>query len=698
MEIMEKCQNNCCNPPALIPNIENPNLPNNNCSPMWSVNLNYITQEDLFNFYGFIPDSDMIQNPSKTNFVTMAIAYSSERINSLSGNKIEGISFNNLNLTQKNLVQRATSKLTIYYLRDGMEFIRASVSYSGNGISVSSSPPNEPDYVLQDVYNLLQQANLYKIRQGYSINYCNNCKLNCNNTCNFNNTNILNSCDSGEQFVRWQNAIMRFLSTKGIISSDKSVNIKDITDTEAKIDLSVKSGSSITVDTNSFELVPPDNKLTLLDNKVSTRFNEVITYPNLTTPSKTIIGGINDNKSVINTAQGRIDDLALTKQNINDDTLTTINKTIPGAINEINNFNNDIVTHVTNNTTDINKLMIQNFDIQFLTINITSTSNDMVLYGKITINNNDIDKDVWSFTSNLMSIANPNFSDFGTNFKCYPINGTPNSVAKNITGTWTNGGLSVKFFSGYQIEVVDKNTYNIIFYGNGVAFTTLSLDISSLNLPSPPPPPTPLVNYKNLLNNDNTLKIKDNTLVNKPLTSDDSLVIVENDNDVDIRVNSGNLANKINQINNYPKLLTDNKKIVSAINELYNDVNLLKFQNFDISFQTIIISKEEVSIKLIGKITIEKDVSKKVWSISSNAVSKLNPMLYDFSRFVLLPIDGTIRNNRINIKGVWSGNNFPIRSYNGIEIDDSIKNMYKIAFYDDISTNQAILTLDTTLL
>lgn len=201
MENQKNCKN-CCNPKALKPNEDNSNVPNNDCAPTWDLNLNYITADDLLTFYGFKPDQDMIQPDNKTNFVTMAIAYASERINTLTGNKIEGVGFDNLNITQQALVKRATAKLTIYYLNDGMEFIRANVSYSGNGIAVSSSPPSEPDYVLEDVYNLLQQSNLYKVRQGYSISYCNRCKSNCNGICNFNDTNIITSCDSGEQFVR----------------------------------------------------------------------------------------------------------------------------------------------------------------------------------------------------------------------------------------------------------------------------------------------------------------------------------------------------------------------------------------------------------------------------------------------------------------------------------------------------------------
>lgn len=236
MENLKKCNNDCCNPPALKPNDLNTDTPSNDCAPTWIPNFAYITQADLYNLYGFFPDADLNpQDTNKTNQVTMAIAYASERINTLTGNKIEGVGFNNLNLTQQNLVQRATAKLTIYYLRDGMEFIRASVSYSGNGVAVSSSPPSDPDYVPDDVYNLLQQANLYKVRQGHSINYCQRCNQNCNNTCT--NNQIWRN-DPGEQFVRWQNANMAFLRAPYVTSNGGTISITNTsTPTNAGINI-----------------------------------------------------------------------------------------------------------------------------------------------------------------------------------------------------------------------------------------------------------------------------------------------------------------------------------------------------------------------------------------------------------------------------------------------------------------------------
>ncbi len=132
----------------------------------WNVNLNYITKDDLKTIYGFIPDADQTTTDNtKTDFTIMAIAISSERINTITGNLIEQTGFNNLNDTQKQLVKRATARMTIYYLTDGMAFIRSSVSISGNGLSSSISPPSEPDYVLMEVYNLLQQANLHTPRK-----------------------------------------------------------------------------------------------------------------------------------------------------------------------------------------------------------------------------------------------------------------------------------------------------------------------------------------------------------------------------------------------------------------------------------------------------------------------------------------------------------------------------------------------------
>ncbi|WP_338977565.1 hypothetical protein [Spiroplasma endosymbiont of Panzeria rudis] len=198
----------------------------------WNVNLNYITKDDLKTIYGFIPDADQTTNDNnKTDFTIMAIAISSERINTITGNQIEVIGFKNLNETQQQLVKRATARMTIYYLTDGMAFIRSSVSISGNGLSSSISPPSEPDYVLMEVYNLLQQANLHTPRKAI------NNPISCN-TDNFNTPNIFDESD--RRIITWDSGNKTFLRKEGLIAGT-GIKIEDVSDTIPKLKIHVDS-------------------------------------------------------------------------------------------------------------------------------------------------------------------------------------------------------------------------------------------------------------------------------------------------------------------------------------------------------------------------------------------------------------------------------------------------------------------------
>ncbi len=198
----------------------------------WNVNLNYITKDDLKTIYGFIPDADQTtSDENKTNLTVMAIAISSERINTITGNQIEVIGFKNLNETQQQLVKRATARMTIYYLTDGMAFIRSSVSISGNGLSSSISPPSEPDYVLMEVYNLLQQANLHTSRKAI------NNPISCN-TDNFNTPNIFDESDT--RVITWDSGNKTFLQKMSLIEGT-GIKIDDITDTIPKLKIHVDS-------------------------------------------------------------------------------------------------------------------------------------------------------------------------------------------------------------------------------------------------------------------------------------------------------------------------------------------------------------------------------------------------------------------------------------------------------------------------
>lgn len=220
----------------------------------WNVNLNYITKDDLKTIYGFIPDADQTTTDNtKTDFTIMAIAISSERINTITGNQIEVIGFKNLNETQQTLVKRATARMTIYYLTDGMAFIRSSVSISGNGLSSSISPPSEPDYVLMEVYNLLQQANLHTPRKAI------NNPISCN-TDNFNTPNIFDESD--RRVITWDSGNKTFLRKEGLIAGT-GIKIDDVSDTIPKLKIHVDSNIDslweVNIDNPNF-IKPKDDK------------------------------------------------------------------------------------------------------------------------------------------------------------------------------------------------------------------------------------------------------------------------------------------------------------------------------------------------------------------------------------------------------------------------------------------------------
>lgn len=304
-------------------------------------NLNYIIKGDLKNLYGFVPDEDQTTTEeNKTDLTIMAIAISSERVNSICGNLIEETGFDNLNESQKNLVKRATARMTIYYLHEGMSYLRASVSVSGNGLSSSVSPPNEPDYVLTEVYNLLQQANLHTPRKAINTN------ISYNNN-DFNTVSIFDESDC--KVISWGSANKTFLQKKAIIQGE-NIKIEDVSDTIPKIKISATGGSTDLTDYYKKEEV--NKKLEDKMNKAQfpyALFTHLVNaeIPNLETIDKTVVGAINENlagnrRTYEYASKGFrainefIDELINKKQNKTDNTLTTDSKTIAGAINELN--------------------------------------------------------------------------------------------------------------------------------------------------------------------------------------------------------------------------------------------------------------------------------------------------------------------------------------------------------------------------
>lgn len=228
----------------------------------------------------------------------------------ITGNQIELIGFKNLNETQQQLVKRATSRMTIYYLTDGMAFIRSSVSISGNGLSSSISPPNETDYVLMEVYNLLQQANLHTPRKAINSN------ISFNNN-DFNTPSIFDESDC--KAVSWGSANKTFLQKIGLVAGN-NIKLEDISDTIPKWKI-ISQGAGSLIPTKFIEIdkdfnislkvditSEPNNRFFSKDiqtgelivqvfnasDYIPTRINRVVDYEQLNTTNKTIVGVINE--------------------------------------------------------------------------------------------------------------------------------------------------------------------------------------------------------------------------------------------------------------------------------------------------------------------------------------------------------------------------------------------------------------------
>lgn len=181
----------------------------------------YMEQADLETIYGIELNEDQLAD------LQLSITYSCERINYITGGKIEAIGYDNLSDLQKDYVKRASCHLCKYYLEDGTDFIRTSSSVTGGSFTTSESPPaNEPDYVPNEVYNLLELAGLYKRHKSIKSDVCISCNnSNCDNYCRVNlledniaTANILHC-------LTWDNAYKMFLRPTKVTSSGRSITI-----------------------------------------------------------------------------------------------------------------------------------------------------------------------------------------------------------------------------------------------------------------------------------------------------------------------------------------------------------------------------------------------------------------------------------------------------------------------------------------
>lgn len=534
--------------------------------------LLFISIEDFKNWKGF--DKLLFENVTNTDEnIWFAISIASSNIDYLSGFAISKKWPEQTITIFTDNIQTATAHYVRFLCTKGVDYTRGQASMAQGGIVYSESNPNDPYYIPPEVFNYLRNINEYTTFQGFNLDVKPKTSFFSKFLSNKGEINPLENYLQITNTIAGKGILIEKTHPVNIMGTvvtwsvdDKIVQNKliagtNITIIDNVISASGGSGSSITVDPNSFALT--NNNLTLSDDLVSKRFNEVIEYPILTV-NKTIIGSINeiinnkqerivgDASTITSGADGYINEknqiriydapkepvaLRLIKFNVYPD-LNTTDKTIIGAINELlNKFNdyylkteidtflsniiNNVVTPLQNDIIDLQSsvgwLNFNNFNISFLTVLIGNNMSKICLMGKITIGNEvQVNNNVWSFSSVFTSNIDPVYKDLGTTFTFYKINAELVDTPIIVTGTWTNPDIKISTYNGIEILENDENKYEIIFFNDNGQKVSLMLDVSSLVPPSKLTPSIspimPQIESKEYTFDPKSFKVENNTI------------------------------------------------------------------------------------------------------------------------------------------------------------------------------------------
>ena len=116
----------------------------------------YITYEEVVDYYNLTLNADKLKEAE------MYIRISNDRINVLSGGKINKNGFMNFNLETRSQIRLATGRYFLWLINQGQAWFVGNVSISTEGFSYSQSEATEPDYILKEIRQFLQIANLLK--------------------------------------------------------------------------------------------------------------------------------------------------------------------------------------------------------------------------------------------------------------------------------------------------------------------------------------------------------------------------------------------------------------------------------------------------------------------------------------------------------------------------------------------------------
>ena len=206
------------------------------------IRFNFLSKDDLIKA-GFTPDKDQLVN------LDAYLNFSMDRINAITGNVLGTITYEKLSASQQYSVKWSAIRYAIWLIQNGMQWFRGSMSVSANGISISQGAPDEPDYVLKDITNNLQQTALFIPRLFTNTNNSNQEFLNGQDV----NTNP--ALTRGDYWLSGNTINKLFLrQDKGITSKDGSVTIvKYLNDNYPSIDLSAQGSGGKSIESVDIE-------------------------------------------------------------------------------------------------------------------------------------------------------------------------------------------------------------------------------------------------------------------------------------------------------------------------------------------------------------------------------------------------------------------------------------------------------------
>lgn len=334
-------------------------------NPLMFITVEEFKESNYFNNTLF----DDITTPD--NDIWLAITQASDCVNYASGNNIS-TKWPELEPTEfTDIVQTATAHQVRFILGKGVDYMRAQASIAQGGITYQQTNPNDPYYIVPEVYINLSKIKERLTFQGFAINvkpYQSNSFISAKNDNNF-----------FESYLRITNLQSNDVRTKIIKTNPIGI-----------------IGTTITIDTNNIKSI--DN---LTTEELFTQY--------FSNDSMQLVDGKMGQKEKVISLNNNVSNILINQLEYN--TLQTNNKTVSGAINEIKNNSRDSIWNST--STDANLKWARDINLQGWNLTRVGdpkleddAANKRYIDKKLE-NKVDIDKFKYAFAVNALGTDNP---------------------------------------------------------------------------------------------------------------------------------------------------------------------------------------------------------------------------------------------------------------------------------------------------